>query len=91
MFPDLLTNFSPYKGPSFPYYTDGIIFGWIEGKDLLQANLMLPAIGQIILVHPPFFAAEVEVTESYLMGIVAETDATRLPDPIRLAPNEELV
>jgi len=52
---------------------------------------MLPAIGQIILIHPPFFATEVEVTESYLMRIVAETDAAGLPDPIRLAANEELV
>jgi len=32
---------------------------------------MLPPISQVILVRPPFFAAEVEVTESYLMWIVA--------------------
>ena len=52
---------------------------------------MLPPIGQVVLVDPPFFAAEVEVTQSYLMGIVAEASASRFPDPVRLASNEELM
>ena len=52
---------------------------------------MLPSISQVILVSPPLFVAEVEVTETHLMLIVAETDSAGLPFPIRLAPNEELV
>ena len=47
----------------------------IEGKDLLQADLMLPAIGQIILVHPAFFTAERKIAELHLMRIVAEADS----------------
>jgi hypothetical protein len=78
-------------GSSFPCYTAGVAFCGIKGKNLLQANLMLPAIGQVILIHPSFFAAEVEVIESHLMRIVAETYATGLPHPVGLASNEELV
>src|SRR5438034_10601880 len=89
----LLTNFSPYNkwGSSFPRQADRVTLCGVKGKNLLQTNLMLPPIGQIILVHPPFFAPEMEVTESHLMGIVAEADSARFPYPIRLASNEELI
>ncbi len=78
-------------GSSFPCYTNGVVLCGIKGKDLLQASLMLPAIGQVLLIHPSFFAAEVEVAEPHLMRIVAETYAAGLPHPIRFASNEELV
>src|SRR5512135_1663117 len=78
-------------GSSFPCYTNGVVLCRIKGKNLLQANLVLPAIGQVILIHPSFFAAKVEVAEPHLMRIVAETYAGRLPYPIRFASNEELV
>src|SRR2546425_10322165 len=75
----------------FPATQRGVTLCRIQGKNLLQTNLMLPPISQVILVSPPLFVAEMEVTESHLMRIVAETDSTGLPNPIRLAPNEELV
>ncbi len=50
---------------------DGVMLCWVKGENLPQANLVLPAISQIIFVDSAFFAAEVEVTESYLMRIVA--------------------
>src|SRR5258708_6101838 len=52
---------------------------------------MLPAIDQVILVDPPFFAAEVEVTQSHLMRIVAEAYSSRFPYPVWLASNGELM
>src|SRR5579872_5291487 len=79
------------RGSTFPRQTDGVTLCWIQGKSLLQANLVLPAISQVIFINPAFFAAEMEVTESHLMRIVAEAYAAGLPDPIRLAPNEKLV
>ncbi len=88
-----LTNFSPYNDgcPSFACQADGVTLCWIEGQDLLQTNLMLPAIGQVIFVYPAFFATEVEVRELHLMRIVTEAYSPGLPDPVRLASNEELV
>ncbi len=78
-------------GPSFPRRTDGVKLCRFQGQNLLQVNLMLPAISEVIFVNPAFFAAEVEDTESHLMRIVAEAYSAGLPYPIRLAPNEELV
>jgi hypothetical protein len=63
----------------------------IEGKDLLQADLMLPAIGQMILVHPAFFIAERKIAELHLMRIVAEADSLWFPYPVGLSSHEELM
>lgn len=52
---------------------------------------MLPPVGQIIFVDPRFFAAEVEVTESYLMWVVVEAYSPWFPYPIGFASNEELM
>ena len=53
---------------------------------------MLPAIGQIILVHPAFFtAAERKIAELYLMRIVAEANSPWFPYPVGLPSNEELM
>ncbi len=78
-------------GPSFPRYTDGVTLCEIERKNLLQANLMLPAVGQIILVYPPFFTAEMEITKLHLMRIVAEADSSWSPYPVGLPSNEKLM
>ncbi len=64
---------------------------WIKVKNLLQANLMLPAIGQIILVDPALFAAEMKIAELHLMRIVTEADPSWFPDPIRFPSNNELM
>src|SRR5947209_426724 len=54
-------------GSSFPCYTNGVVLCGIKGKDLLQANFVLPAIGQVVLIPPSFFEVEVEVAEPHLM------------------------
>ncbi|SRR5229473_1970235 len=77
--------------PSFSCQTDRIGMHWIKVKNLLQANLMLPAIGQIILVDPALFAAEMKIAELHLMRIVTEADPSWFPDPIRFPSNNELM
>jgi hypothetical protein len=52
---------------------------------------MLLPVSQFILEQPPFFAAEMEATESKLMWIVTGAYAAGLLEPIGLATNEELV
>ncbi len=82
---------NPQWSASFPCDADGILLRGIKGENLFQTNFMLPPIGQVILIHPGFLAAEVKVTELYLARIIVEDDATNSPNPIRLPTNEELV
>jgi hypothetical protein len=48
-------------------------------------------VSQIILRDPPLFAAEVEVTQSYLVWVVVEAHPSRSPDPRGFPTNEELM
>src|SRR6266700_6365844 len=76
---------------SFPCYAEGITLRRVKRENLLQANLMLPPVGQVIFVDPRFLPAEVEVPQLDLMGIVVEAHPSGSRDPVRFPPNEELV
>jgi len=76
---------------SFACYAEGIALRGIKGKNLFQTNLMLPPVGQIILIDPRFLPAEMEVPQLHLVRIVIEDHPSRSPNPIRFPADEESV
>jgi hypothetical protein len=86
-----LTNFSPYNdgGTSFPCCTNRIRLRGIKRENLFETNLVLPPIGQVVLIEPRLLEAEVKIMEVNLARIIVEDDATNPPNPIWLPTNEE--
>ena len=45
---------------------------WIERQYAFDAHVMLPAIGEVVLIQEAFTGAEAEVGQAYVSGIVIE-------------------
>jgi len=64
---------------------------WLERQDLLNAHVMLPAVGEVILVQEALTDAQAKVGQAYVSGIVTEADSAVMPDAVLAAVDDEAV
>ena len=48
----------------------------LPGKHFLQADIVLPAVAEIVLVEKPLAQSETKVRQPYLLSVVVEADAS---------------
>src|SRR6202521_6010373 len=64
---------------------------WLERQDLLNAQLVLPAVGEVIRIEEAFTDSRPKVGDAYVSGIVAEADPAVMPDAVFAALDNESV
>ena len=51
---------------------DRVVPPWLERQDLLVAHVVLPAVGEVVLVEKALTDAQAKVGQAYVSGIVTE-------------------
>jgi hypothetical protein len=64
---------------------DGVMPTWLERQDLLESHVVLPAVGEVVLVDKALTGAEAKVGQPYVSGIVTVVDSGVTPDAVLTA------
>jgi hypothetical protein len=79
------------RHPPSPANTGGVVSSRYQRHDLLDAYVMLPAIGEVVLAQEALPNAEPQVSQPYLMWIVAKAEAAEVADAVLATVNHEAV
>ncbi len=71
--------------------TDRVVPPWLERQDLLDSHVVLPAVGEVILVQEALTNAQAKVGQAYVSGIVTEADPAIMPDAVLTTLDDETV
>ena len=69
----------------------GVATPRLKRTDLLDADVVLPAVSKVILVEETLTETQPKVGQSNLLGIVAKADATEMTDAVLTTVNDEAI
>ena len=64
---------------------------WLERQYAFDAQVVLPAIGEVVFVNKPLADAQTKIGQVYLLGIVAEVDPAVMTDAVLAPVNNKAV
>ena len=70
-------------------YANGVCLRRVQREDLLDVDVVLPAITEVVHIPEPFARLEAKIGQSNLIGIVGKTDGARVSDAILLSVDDK--
>jgi hypothetical protein len=64
---------------------------WLDRQDLLNVHVMLPAVGEVVLVQEALANTKAKLGQVYVSGIVTEADPAVRADAVLTAVDDEAV
>jgi hypothetical protein len=61
---------------------------WLDRQDLLNVHVMLPAVGEVVLVQEALANTKAKLGQVYVSGIVTEADPAVRADAVLTAVDE---
>ena len=79
------------RHPPSPADAQRVVASRDQRQDLLDADIVLPAIGEVVLVQEALPNAEAQVGQAYLARIITEGDPAEVADAVLATVNDEPV